>query len=432
MHLASCRVLLVLLTAILTFIPLNSFGSADATVAVQCKVWVPSVGSGTVSIFDTWTSDTSALVVSQSPVQGLAYNRSGTRIFATTFNSGVKMIDQANRVVSDVVIDNRTTGAYRAIAASPISDRLIVGTDYFPPPNRNDFIVLHSDTGATISTVPGTNRANGIVTTPDGTALAPLFVYQANPADGDIQKIDIGQAAITQTAQFALPANEFFVGQTVATPSGQPSRLYVSSSDGLVKVINPVDMTLVATINPPNSPGALATSRQGDRVFASSFSSNSVQVIDTSTHQVANSINVGNGPGSLAVTPDGQYLYVSNFIGDSLSRINLDTYVVETVGTVTMPASIMVGPPGCTTAQPQAAGTTTVETPTTVEAPSSVTATSHPKDAAASSQQLPTTGSNPSYGLLFALSTFLIGLSILVATELHRRREKRSLDQVSR
>ena len=418
MYLVASRVLLVVLAAASTFIPLNSLGSAEATTAVQCKVWVSSSASGTVSIFDTWTSTTSALVVSQSPVQGLAYNRSGTKIFATTFSTGVKVIDLANQVVSDVVIGNQTSGDFRAIAVSPISDRLIVGTDHFPPPSQNNFIILHSDTGATISTVPGTNRANGIVMTPDGTALAPLFVFQANPADGDIQKIDIGQAVITQTAQFALPANEYFLGQTVATPSGQPSKLYVSSSEGLVKVINPVDMTLVATINTPNSPGALATSRQGDRVFAASFSSNSVQVIDTSTNQVTNSINVGNGPGSLAVTPDGQYLYVTNSLSNSLSRINLETYVVETVGTITSPTSIMIGPPGCTATQPRATATTQVE------APSPVTPTSPPQAEAAPSQQLPATGNDTFKSLSSAVFISLIGASVLGITKLHRRQKK--------
>lgn len=417
MYLVASRVLFVLLAAALTFIPLNSLGSAGATAAVQCKVWVSSLSGGTVSIFDTWTSTTSALVVSQSPVQELAYNRSGTKIFATTFGAGVKIIDLANQVVSDVVIGNQASGDFRAIAVSPISDRIIVGTDIFPPPNQNNFIVLHSDTGATISTIPGTNRAHGIVMTPDGTALAPLVVFQANPADGDIQKIDIGQAVITQTAQFALPANEYFFGQIVATPSGQPSRLYVSSSEGLVKVINPVDMTLVATINTPN-PGALATSRQGDRVFAASFSSNSVQVINTSTNQVTNSINVGNGPGSLAVTPDGQYLYVTNLLSNSLSRINLETYVVETVSTITLPTSITIGPPGCTATQPQATATTQVEVP------SPVTPTSPPQAEAAPSQQLPATGNDTFNSLLFALFMFLIGASVLGITKLHQRQKK--------
>ncbi len=442
MNLASRRILIVLMAAMLSFIPLNSSDNAEATAAVQCKVWVSPLPSGTVSIFDTWTSNSSTLVVSPSPVRGFAYNRSGTKIFATTFSAGVKMIDESTQVVSDVVIGNGTSMFFTAIAASPVSDRIIVGTDNAPPPSQNNYTILHADTGAEISTITGTNLALGIAMTPDGIALAPLFVAQANPAAGDIEKIEIGQAAITQTAQFSLPANEYFTGMTMATPSGQPSRLYVSSSDGLVKVINPVNMSLVTSINSSAFPGALATSRSGDRVFASSFSSNSVQVIDTSTNQVTNTIPVGSGPGSMAVTPDGKYLYVTNALSNSISRINLDTYVVDTVGTVNMPSAIAVGPPGCTTTQPQAVtATTPVETSssvttttltaspttsstTTQPTPSSVTTTSQPKVSSASSPELPATGSSSSDISLYASSMFLIGISILGVTELRRRREK--------
>jgi YVTN family beta-propeller protein len=441
MNLASRRVLIVLMAAMLSFIPLNSSDNAEATAAVQCKVWVSPLPSGTVSIFDTWTSNSSTLVVSPSPVRGFAYNRSGTKIFATTFSAGVKMIDDSTQVVSDVVIRDGLSMFVTAIAASPVSDRIIVGTDHSPPPSQNNYTILHSDTGAEISTITGTNRALGIVMTPDGIALAPLIVVEADPANGDVQKINVEQAVLTSTTQFSLLANEYFTGMTIATPSGQPSRLYVSSSDGLVKVINPVNMSLVTSINSSAIPGALATSRSGDRVFASSFSSNSVQVIDTSTNQVTNTIPVGSGPGSMAVTPDGKYLYVAHMPGNSISRINLDTYVVETVGAVNMPNAIAVGPPGCTTTQPQAVTVTTpVEAPsivtttlpaspitsstTTQPTQSSVTTTSQPKVSSASSPQLPATGTNASRSSLYAFLTSLIGISILSVAEIRRRREK--------
>jgi YVTN family beta-propeller protein len=441
MNLASRRILIVLMAAMLSFIPLNSSDNAEATAAVQCKVWVSPLPNGTVTIFDTWTSNSSTLVVSPATVHGFAYNRSGTKIFATTFSAGVKMIDDSTQVVSDVVIGDGTSMFFSAIAASPVSDRIIVGTDNSPPPSQNNYTILHSDTGAEISTITGTNRALGIAMTPDGIALAPLFVAQASPADGDIQKINVEQAVLTSTTQFSLPANEYFTGMTIATPSGQPSRLYVSSSDGLVKVINPVNMSLVTSINSSAIPGALATSRSGDRVFASSFSSNSVQVIDTSTNQVTNTIPVGSGPGSMAVTPDGKYLYVAHMPGNSISRINLDTYVVETVGAVNMPNAIAVGPPGCTTTQPQAVTVTTpVEAPsivtttlpaspitsstTTQPTQSSVTTTSQPKVSSASSPQLPATGTNASRSSLYAFLTSLIGISILSVAEIRRRREK--------
>jgi hypothetical protein len=54
-------------------------------------------------------------------VRGFAYNRSGTKIFATTFSAGVKMIDDSTQVVSDVVIRDGLSMFVTAIAASPVA-----------------------------------------------------------------------------------------------------------------------------------------------------------------------------------------------------------------------------------------------------------------------------------------------------------------------
>ena len=338
-----------LVLTLLWGVPLSSGDVTKASSAPKCEVWVSSLTNGTLSIFDTWSSTISTLSVSSSSIQGLAFNRSGTKVFATTFGSGVKMIDISTRSKIDLQVNNRTTGDYGAVAASPVSDRMIVGTQNFPVPNPNEFYVLNSESGASVSTINGTNRASRIVMTPDGVAYAPLFVHMANPADGDIQKINASQGNIVSTTQFNLPANESFSGATVATRSDNTSILYVASSDGIVKAINPSTMTLITNITVNTFPSGLASANDGNRVFVSSAAANSIQVIDTQTQQVANTLTFGSGIGQLAVSPDGAYLFATSFTGNSLYRINLSNFQVDTFSNFNMAAHVTVGPPGCTT-----------------------------------------------------------------------------------
>lgn len=363
----------------------SSMKFAKASNAPKCEVWVSSLVNGDLSIFDTWSSTSSTLSVSSSTIQGLAFNHSGTKMFATTFGSGVKMIDTSNHSVTDLQINYRTFGDYGAVAASPVSDHMIVGTQNFPVPNPNEFYVLNSETGANVSTINGTNRAARIVMTPDGVAYAPLFVHMANPADGDIQKINVSQGAIISTTQFNLPASESFSGATVATRSDNTSILYVASSDGIVKAINPSTMTLITNINVNAYPGGLASSLDGNRVFVTSYASNTIQIINTQTQQVINTLPFGSGIGQLAVSPDGAYLFASSFTANSLYRINLSNYQVDSFSNFNMATHVAVGPPGCTTTEPPA--------PTATNAPATTTPNTPSASASATTTIAPTTSS---------------------------------------
>ncbi|MGW1802733.1 protein kinase domain-containing protein [Streptomyces sp. NPDC001984] len=88
----------------------------------------------------------------------------------------------------------------------------------------------------------------------------------------------------------------------------------------------------VSSIQVGNSPGGVAVSPDGRRVYSTNyFNPASVSVIDTATNRtVGNPIPVGDKPQGVAVSPDGRRVYVANSGLASVSVI--DTATNRTVG----------------------------------------------------------------------------------------------------
>ena len=55
--------------------------------------------------------------------------------------------------------------------------------------------------------------------------------------------------------------------------------------------------------------------------YITNSGSNTVSVIDTATNTVVSTIPVGISPGGVAVTPDGSKVYVTNFLSNTVSVI---------------------------------------------------------------------------------------------------------------
>ena len=84
----------------------------------------------------------------------------------------------------------------------------------------------------------------------------------------------------------------------------------------------------VTDIIPVGSPSGMAVSPDGELLYVTNFTTDTVSVIDTATNAVVNTIAVGRSPASLAVSPDGTHLYVVNFEGNTVSVIDTATNTV--------------------------------------------------------------------------------------------------------
>ena len=183
---------------------------------------------------------------------------------------------------------------------------------------------------------------SGVVVSPDGQRL-----YVANTGSNTVSVIN------TATGQRidATPSNIFSTDISVGSSPGalavsaDGKRLYVANTgSGTVSVIN-TDTYQRIDANPSNifstditvgsSPSALALGADG-RLYVANRGSNTVSVINTATNTAGRhqpqysgtqSISVGSSPSALVMGPDGR-LYVANTGSGTVSVINTSGYGV--------------------------------------------------------------------------------------------------------
>src|ERR1017187_3312582 len=151
--------------------------------------------------------------------------------------------------------------------------------------------------------------------------------YIPNENSGGLNVINVGTNTITAT----IPG---ISGRGVAvSPDG--SKVYISSTNGRVFVINTATNTMITSIivSTNGQTGALCVSPDGTKVYVSGWTE--ISIINTATTTVSAVIPV-NASG-IAVSPDGSKIYVTN--GDNS---NGTLNVIETA-TNTISASIPVG-----------------------------------------------------------------------------------------
>ncbi len=121
-------------------------------------------------------------------------------------------------------------------------------------------------------------------------------------------------------------------------PASATPFAYVGSNVGgnSVKVIDTATNTVVATVPMDATPGGIAVSPDGSRVYVTPYS---IKVIDTATNTVTATIpNLGT-TFSPTVSPDGTRLYVSNYVCGGCSNI---VQVIDTA-TNTQVTTVSVG-----------------------------------------------------------------------------------------
>jgi YVTN family beta-propeller protein len=154
---------------------------------------------------------------------------------------------------------------------------------------------------------------------------------------------------------------------SVATATFQvrvlPALAYVAENgSSTVSAIDPATGSVVAVINVPVQPAAVAVHPDGSRVYVSlpgdisnpaavvlSNGGTSVAVIDVATNALLRTIDVGQRPTRLAMSPDGQRVYVANTRARTISVIDTTTdAVIGSFSTFGFPTDLAVSPDGRT------------------------------------------------------------------------------------
>jgi len=183
-----------------------------------------------------------------------------------------------------------------------------------------------------VATVGGVGAGPSfLVGTPDGSR-----VYVANRGDGNVSAIDTASNTVVDTITLGMLGAVDISGMII-TPDG--TRIYMSAGNtsNSVFVIDTTRNDVVGVVpvgarDVGASPGALAVSPDGTRVYVANFFRQSVSVIDTSILAEVATVQVGLLPAALLVTSDGARIYVANMGGNSVSVI--DTTSNTAVATV--------------------------------------------------------------------------------------------------
>ena len=100
---------------------------------------------------------------------------------------------------------------------------------------------------------------------------------------------------------------------TAVATNPQTNRVYVTEeTGGTLAVIDGSGNTLVDSIAVGSSPDGVGVNPLTNTIYVANHDNNTVSVIDGSSNNVSGSVSVGVGPGAIAVNPDTGLVYVAN------------------------------------------------------------------------------------------------------------------------
>jgi YVTN family beta-propeller protein len=148
--------------------------------------------------------------------------------------------------------------------------------------------------------------------------------FVTNFIAGTLGRVDL--VARRQTDTLSLGGSAYRV-----LLSADGNKLFVASGNGVLRVVDPSTLSVLATIAIPSSPNGIA--RIGDRLYVSSASAGTITEINLATNSVARTLPIGGRPQDIAPSADGSEMYVANESG---------TVAVVTIATGAVAAQLPV------------------------------------------------------------------------------------------
>lgn len=319
-------------TKAITTVPVGNFPIYIAINPSGTKAYVTNRLDGTVSIMDVDTLTVKKTITAGLGPAGIQFVQAGN----TKYQVWVVNLDSDTISIIDPATDN----VFRTLPAGdyPYSFGNFIVPNISPPPLRayianagsDNVSVIDTSTNTVITTTP-------VVDYPYGVAVHPLEseVFVVNFGLGTIGYQSV---SAINTASYASTTTQVGVNpRSIAiNPSG--TKVYVPNgyadySPSDISVIDTSTGVVVDTIPVPLSPFGAVVHPSGNPLYVSNRdpSGTILWAIDTATKQRTD-ISIGGRTLGLAVSPSGDRLYATNYSTNSVEVINTVTNaVIETI-----------------------------------------------------------------------------------------------------
>jgi len=280
-------------------------GTATAGVTVEVNhpeparktcAYITNCGGDDVTVVDVGTDEVIGRVQTGYGPYGVDVSPDGDRVYVTTEEEGIALIDAATNTVAATIPANATT-----VAVSPDGTVLYAVSTW-----EETLSAIDAETHEPIGSVDVGPSPRGIAVKPDGTR-----VYVSSLADGTVRVIDAASLEVLDTVQAAEPWAS--VCDLEVSPDG--ARLYAISDASLMLTVmdtatNEVVDSRYYLIERTPDDAYLAVSPDGQQLHVSyHHSGGSVLAIDADTLEVIGTVETGY-PSDLSFAPDGSRLYV--------------------------------------------------------------------------------------------------------------------------
>ncbi|TFV58898.1 hypothetical protein E4P42_10400 [Mycobacterium sp. PS03-16] len=253
----------------------------------------------------------------------------GTVTMNTATGSYAYTPSLAARLAADTTANADTDTFAVAVSDGQQTTTTIVSVYVSPlrPTSQTPIAVGGSPSGVVVSTAPGDTR-----------------MYVANTASGTVSVIDTATGRVIDVNTATSTVDAIRVGSSPGALALSPKgdRLYVANAgSGTVSVIrtdtyqridaNPTSSSMDITVG--SLPSALQLSPNGDRLYVANRGSGTVSVIDTATLKRIDAdpgsssldIRVGSSPAAMTLSGNGDRLFVANRGSGTVSVINTTT-----------------------------------------------------------------------------------------------------------
>ncbi|MFM8602095.1 MAG: fibronectin type III domain-containing protein [Actinomycetota bacterium] len=215
--------------------------------------------------------------------------------------------------------------------------------------------------GLTASDISVSGSATGCTVGVTGSSPGTSFTVTASSCTEGTVVLTLAPSSVTDEALNAGPGTAATANTVTRTITGLSSPYYSAlsrngdtvwvsnTSANTVMAYNTSTGAAIASIAVGASPRGIALSPAGDRLAVANMSANSVSIINTSTNAVVGTVTgVGTSPMGVAWSPNGRRVWVSNISSNTVASIDVPTLTLETSGIATgaYPNAIVVSPDG--------------------------------------------------------------------------------------
>jgi YVTN family beta-propeller protein/VCBS repeat-containing protein len=319
---------------------------AGAVAATNTRAYVTNRSTGTVTVIDTVTATVvSTFAVGMEP-DGVAVKSDGTRLYVSSSTSNtVTVIDTATGAVKATI----TVASPTAISVNPSGSSVFVT-------NYDNATVTRISTSTNkvvaVTKLPTGSRPTSVVVSPDS-----KYVYVTSESSTGPSTVLVFTPTSTTATKIAdLPGSATGV---VVSPDN--TKIFVSSADGSVTVIDAKSRAVVKSIQTGGVPTSVAVSRDGSMILVTNDTGR-VTAFDAAGGTLLDDVTTrpSSAPPSqrpaTVISPDGTELYVTDYDTGVVHIVSLTppnarpTVVTPTIGAPSTSTGAITGTVGVTDA----------------------------------------------------------------------------------